>query len=360
MKIYIYLLIIFATMLVSNSAQADDLPKGLKGLSIGGDWYLSHISGEESDGTNYDEWAVTRAYVNIKKKGITPYLDSRITLDAHQDAEGDMEVRLKYAYAHFKFGDMGFVTQPNLELGLVHTPWLDFEQKINRYRMRGTMFIERSGLFNSADFGFTFGGNFGGEMDKDYQKNVNKSYAGKFGSFAVGFYNGGGYHAEETNLNKVAEARISVRPVPDVVPGLQVSYFGTFGDGNFATDSTASEEWKTNIAMLSYEHEMFTVAGQYAFGQGNQKGTWADSVDYSGYSLFAEGKFGPNWRAILNYDFFDINADNDDDAFTKLIVGVGYDFGSSNILLFDYETKSYEMSGVDNSNEYKLTMQIHY
>jgi len=219
----IILIGIFISCPMFSAVMAGDLPKGLSGISIGAKHYLSYVSGEDSDGENYDYWAVERAYLTIKKKGITPFLDSRITLDAHMDDEGDMEVRLKYAYAYFKLNDVGFITKPNIELGLVHMPWLDFEQNLNYYRMIGKMFIERSGLFNSADFGFTVRGYFGGEMDGDYKKSVNKKYAGRYGSFAAGIYNGGGYHAKEKNLNKVAEARITVRPMPEMIPGLQVS-----------------------------------------------------------------------------------------------------------------------------------------
>lgn len=349
--------IIFGCFALSSTVMAADLPKGLSGISIEGKHYLSWVSGEDSDGDNYDSWAVSRSYLTIKKKGITPFLDSRITLDAHQDGEGDMEVRLKYAYAYFKLNDFSFITKPNIELGLVHMPWLDFEQNMNYYRMIGKMFIERSGLFNSADFGFTFSGYFAGEMDDDYKKSVNKKYAGRYGSFAAGIYNGGGYHAEENNLNKVAEARITLRPMPDVIPGFQVSYFGLTGQGNQSVDVP---DWQVNLVKLSYEHSMMTLTGQYAFGKGNQKGSWSDDNDFSGYSLFAEGKFGKNWRGILNYDYFDVNVDMDDDAYNRLIAGVGYDFGKKNILIFNYETKMPEDSDVDPSVEYKLTMQISY
>ena len=34
------------------------------------------------------------------------------------------------------------------EFGLVHRPWLDFEQKVDQYRAQGKMYIEKSGIFN--------------------------------------------------------------------------------------------------------------------------------------------------------------------------------------------------------------------
>jgi len=139
-----------------------------------------------------------------------------------------------------------------------------------------------------------------------------------------------------------------------------VSYFGLTGQGHKGVDTLALPDWQVNLGMLSYEHQLITLTGQYAFGKGNQKGTWADSVDFSGYSLFSEGKFGKHWRGILNYDHFDPNTDTEDDGYNRLIAGVGYDFSKKNILIFNYETKISEDSNVNNSVEYKLTMQISY
>ena len=51
-------------------------------------------------------------------------------------------------------------------------PWLDFEEHINNFRMQDTMFMERNGLFNSADVGVMAGGNLGRHDVDDYQKNV--------------------------------------------------------------------------------------------------------------------------------------------------------------------------------------------
>ena len=89
---------------------------------------------------------------------ILPNLSGRITMDAHQDGEEDMEVRLKYAYGKYSLGDVGGITGLGLEGGIVHMVWLDFEEHINLYRMRDKMFVERSGMFNSADFGVTLTG----------------------------------------------------------------------------------------------------------------------------------------------------------------------------------------------------------
>jgi len=355
-----------------ESMEASSVPKGLKGVTIGGVYYLHYQNGESSSQT-YNKFKVSRAYLTVKKK-ILPFLSSRITMDISQDDTGDIKVRAKYAYAHFKFQDMGFITNPNLELGLVHMPWLDFEEHINYYRMQGHMFMEESHLFNSADFGFTLGGYFGGELDDEYKKTVNKKYAGRFGSFAVGAYNGGGYHAKEKNENKTIESRLTVRPLPDIIPGAQISYFGIFGKGNQAPDSTdENPDWMLTAIMFSYEHRYLTLTGQFIAGDGNQKGTFAETTSNAngdiltrtsnsiqGMSLFGEGKLGSNWRVIGRFDSFDENTDVDDDEHTRIIVGAGYDFGHHNILIADYQIIDYAASDIDNDTRLQVTMQIHY
>jgi hypothetical protein len=249
-------------------------------------------------------------------------------------------------------------------------PWLDFEEHLNFYRMQGTMFMERVGLFNSADLGLTFNTLLGGKIDENYQKSVNKDYPGRYGSFSLGLYNGGGYSASEKNQTKAFETRLTIRPLPDVLQGLQASYFGIFGTSNQTTqedissnDTTGEDDinaWQTNALMLSFEHQYVTLSAQYVMGSGNQIGDWADSVDYSGYSFFAEGKLSKHWRAIARYDVFDPNTDTDDDGYNRAIVGLGYDFGKQNLLLMDYDVKSYQDSSKDPDPRFSITMQINY
>jgi hypothetical protein len=227
--------VVLSTVTLPLRAGAEsEVPKGVRDLEVGALWYLSYQSGESSSG-DYNKFAIKRGYINVAKR-MAPWLDARITPDVHQDETGDVKARLKYAYAKFLISSGGAVFKPWLEFGLVHTPWLDFEEHVDYYRLQDTMFSERNGNFNSADFGLTFGALLGGEMGEEYRSAVNNKYPGRYGSFAAGVYNGGGYHAVEKNENKALEGRLTVRPAPDVVPGLQFSYFGVYGDANLPED----------------------------------------------------------------------------------------------------------------------------
>lgn len=329
-----------------ESLKKEVVPKALEGLSIGTLSYIDYSGGREKDGHGYNRFHLTRGYINVKKK-LTPWLAFRVTPDITQDDTGDFKLRLKYLYAEVHPPDVGFLTDMKAEIGMGHIPWLDFEEHINPYRVQGTMFIERAGTFNSADLGVSLQGYLGGQLDKDYQGSVSKHYAGRYGSWHIGVYNGCGYHAKESNENKVPEVRLTLRPLPDWVPGLQVSYFGLFGEGN-ARAGGDYPDFNVNLGMVSYENPWVTFTGQYARTRGNQKGSL---VDGAGRALQAEGySFFLNTRLPLldrqfslfgRYDHLDPDIKDrltpGEDAYDLAMGGLSWTFYPSCLALLVYE-----------------------
>ena len=338
-----------------SQKDVESIVKALKGLSIGSEWYLSYQDGKSNNGTDYNKFAIKRGYITIKKS-ILPMLSARVTTDIYSNADGSVAVRMKYIYGQFHFDDMGFMTKPNIEFGQVHTPWLDFEEHINLFRCQDTMFLERNGLFASADQGITFSSLIGGTMDKDYQSRVTKNYPGRYGSFAVGVYNGGGYHASEQNKNKVIQGRLTIRPLPDVIPGLQVSYLGIIGKGNMSTEP----DWRTNLGFVSYESEFVTLTGQYYWGKGKSSGS--DENDKKGHSLFAEIKPSKKFSVIGRYDHFDPNDNASNDANDRYIVGLAYmlDKPHHNMILVDYDTVKYDQADKEDDKRVQVTLQVEF
>ncbi|MEW6067899.1 MAG: hypothetical protein AB1610_06380 [Nitrospirota bacterium] len=336
----------------------------LKDIKFGLLWYLSYQSGE-ANGEEYGKFTAKRGYFRFTKEFL-PWFDSHITLDITQasDSEetgdpsnsldGSVAVRVKYLYGKFKLPDAVFLTKPFIEFGIVHMPWLDYEEHVNFYRCQDTMFIERNNTFNSADMGLTFVSLFGGEMDEEYQKNVSKYYPGRYGSMSVGVYNGGGYHAAEKNGDKVLEGRLTIRPLPDIIPGLQFSYFGITGKGNKDTDP----DWNVNLGFVSFEHKYAVVTGQYYQGKGNQKGD--DENDRDGYSFFTEIKPHKKFSIIGRYDRFDPDTDTDEDENTRYIVGAAYhiDKQHKNMIVLDYDTVNYEDDSEEDENRIQVTLQV--
>jgi hypothetical protein len=343
--------------------------KALKGLKFESLLYLSYQSGQENNGTDFSRFALKRGYLTIKKD-IMPWFSTRFTADITQvkdeakdsnnkvysNYDGSVAVRMKYLYGLFNLPDNAFLTKPNIEVGLVHMPWIDFEEKVNFYRLQDTMFLERNSIFDSADTGITFSSLIGGTIDDNYQKSVNNSYPGRYGSMSFGIYNGGGYHASEKNTNKVFEGRLTIRPLPDIIPGLQFSYFGTVGKGNQATNP----EWSTNLLFVSFEHKYLTLTGQYYTGKGNQGGS--DEKEKKGHSVFAEIKPMDKFSIIGRYDHFDPDKNSANDENDRYIVGLAYmlDKPHNNMILIDYDTVNYKQTGKKDDNRVQLTLQISF
>jgi polyhydroxyalkanoate synthesis regulator phasin len=343
--------------------------KALKGFKFGLLWYLSYQNGTTGNmdgGAGYSKFDVKRGYFTVEKE-FMPWFSARTTLDvttvkdSTSNLDGSLSVRLKYMYGKFNIPDFAFFTKPNVEIGLVHMPWLDFEEHLNYYRLQDTMFIERNGIFNSADVGLTFTSLLGGTVDETYQKEVNNAYPGRYGSVQFGIYNGGGYHASEKNQGKPFEARLTLRPLPDFIPGLQVSYFGLWGKGN----TSDNPDWQVNNGMLSFEHKDVVLTGQYYWGKGQQNGSNEDKK--KGYSFFTELKLYNMIKDSFNkfsiigrFDHFDPNTELSDDDNNRYIAGLAYylDKPHQNMLLLDYDTVDYKQKGKSDDKRIQLTLQV--
>ena len=354
----------------ATPAAPAELPAALKGLKIGTTTYVSYQDGSANNssgvGLDYSKFVLKRGYIDVRKE-ITPYFNARITPDITLDSSGNTNVRMKYLYAAVSKQELGFIGKPYVEFGMAHMPWLDFEENINRFRMQDTMFMERNGLFNSADVGVFAAGNFGEELPKEYRERVNPGQAGRWGSFGVGVYNGGGYNASEKNSNKVLEGRVSLRPLPDIVPGLQVSAFGVSGKGNIEETATVTApDWEVLSGMVSYESPRLVLTAQYEQGKGNQKGTAVDAsgkaLDHDGYSFFTEVRLDQAQKYSLfgRYDRFDPNTDDPAADVTKRsIVGFAWQFIKNNYWVLDYDRLEHSGSR-DTEDRLQLTLQIKY
>lgn len=318
-------------------------------LKISGQWFLGYQYSDDTD-PETNQFTLKRGYITFQTK-LNHYLSVRFTQDITLDEEGEdagnIEVRLKYCFLKLKLDDIAFITKPTFEFGLVHRPWLDFEQKINLYRVQGKMFLERYKIINSADFGITFMCNLGGEMPASYKKNVNKSYAGYYGSIMLGIYNGPGYHTFEINQNKTFEGRISVRPFPEFIPGLQFTYSNVIGKAN----NEASSNFFVNDFYISSESKYHKSAVQYYWGTGDYHDTYVDSLNIPGhnigYSFFGEAKFLNNKLCLFErYDRFFSSSDNYDNIEKQsYVLGISSYFYKQNKILFDIDFSQDEPGG---------------
>ena len=131
---------------------------------------------------------------------------------------------------------------------------------------------------------------------------------------------------------------MTVRPLPVVIPGFQVSYHGIRGKGN----TTESPDWDLNTVYISYDHHRFALAGMIHSGTGNFKGKMLDSsdnpLDHDGYSLFGELKFTSRKISLIGrYDLFDDKPDSENNNSERIIAGIAYRIHAKTRALLDYD-----------------------
>lgn len=366
-KLLLFLMVLqlSANSIIAQSNQTKFESAYLSNLSIDMQWFLSYLNGENK-GKTYNEFTLKRGYVNIKKKINNTFsgrITTDITVDKEGDGEGDVEIRLKYLYLKYQLPSYGIFHKPYFEFGLVHRPWLDFEQHINVYRVQGTMFLERNNVISSGDYGIFFLSLLGDEMNEHYKNTVNKNFAGTYGSFAIGIFNGGGYHALEKNESKSLESRLTIRPFYKTIPGLQFSYHGAIGKGNVAE----SPEWKYSSAYISYEHEHLIFTSEYYIGKGNYKGSAIqdtvsfEAVPQKGYSLFSEWKmFNRKISLIGRYDIFTQEFNNSDVTTRRTITGFAFHFIRGCKIIVDYDIVKYSNKVRKNSYVFEVAIELKY
>jgi hypothetical protein len=354
---------ISALLFVSVTTQAEEKlfptkPKvsGLAFLS-----YENAFDHEDDDNDNdYSRFRIRRGYLTLKGD-VTERLSYRFTIDAFDDEEG-AEYRLKYLYGSYKLGNFGNIfTQNKIHFGLTKTPYVDYMATINHYRMDEKMSLDRMKLVSSSDLGAHFTANFGGEMDDKYKKEVSKKNVGKYGSLDIGAYNGGGYSFIDMDYFMTYQARVSLRPLPGVLPGFQLTGFGLFSKMNLEDENPMDgDEWNVLNFSTSYQHKRFNLVAEYTMGEGSRFGKMMDeegAIEYTGYGAFGEFKVNDKWSVIARYDYYDHYLKKHDKEFSCVTGGIAYKIFKGNIVMLSYD---YETLGDKEKSTVMFTTQLKY
>lgn len=347
-------------LIIGFSAYSQDLENKktfLDSTTISGEWFLGF---GYNDQTEISTFHLKRGYFTIRTK-LNDVFSVRYTQDITTDTEGsdmgNVEMRLKYLLLRVDLKNIDFLQNSFFEFGLVHRPWLEYEQKITGYRVQGKMFTDRYDLLISADFGISYAGLIGGEINKEYQERVSSYYPGRYGSFCFGVYNGGGYHALEKNNNKIIEGRLSLRPLPDFIPGFQLSYTFSYGKSNTPLNIA---DYRLNVIHLSSVSAKHKLIVQYYSGTGGYNGDYTDEDGLSyrneGYSGFAEIMIPRTKLSVFSrYDKLVSYQDNNISQET-LIAGLTYRFLKNKVLL-NYDQNEY--MGVF-TRIYELALEVNF
>jgi hypothetical protein len=311
-----FLSVLLAALAVSVSAQTQSTPPPSQAKPAEPDYpiirvgmlsYLQYAAETENrdDANSFD---VTRAYLNINAQ-VASRVRFRFTPDIRRITDGSLAgsltLRVKYA-----FGQLDTLGQSGswARFGLHQTPWLDFEESINRYRVQGTMFAEREALIpGSGDFGAS------------YFTPLPHGY----GEVHGGVFNGEGFTQAEANKYKSVQGRLTVRPFPNrgIAHGLRIS--GFFNKGWYAADRPRD----LGIVMGSFEHRHLVATVQYLNATEAPSATTPVQIDRNGWSAFIEPKQGPSgWAGLVRYDSFEPDESIPDSTQQRVIAGGGYWF----------------------------------
>ena len=175
----------------ADAGPATTAPVNVPAVTFGVVSFLQYAAElHESDG--YNAFDVTRGYFNIQARlsdrvrvRFTP--DVRPTTDASLNS--NLSLRLEYASLEADVTDGATII-----FGMHETPWLTFEESVNRYRVQGPFFAERQGLIpGPSDVG------------------VSVKTTGTRTQIHAGVYNGEGYGRSEADKYKSVEGRVTVQ-----------------------------------------------------------------------------------------------------------------------------------------------------
>jgi hypothetical protein len=261
---------------------------------------------ENRDG--YNVFDLTRGYININGQ-LAQNVRFRVTPDIRRATSdstlsGSLLFRVKYAFLEL---DNLTTTGSWIRFGAHQTPWLDFEESINRYRVQGTMFSERENLIpGSSDFGVGY-----------------FTPIGKYIDVQTGVYNGEGYAQTDANKYKSAQGRLTVRPFAGrgIANGFRLS--GFYNAGWYAADRPR----RLGIVMGSFEHRHLVATLQYLKATENPSAAAPRDIRRSGSSGFVEVRQGPQgWAVLTRLDHLDPDRMLGDNSQRRVIAGGAYWF----------------------------------
>ena len=256
---------------------------------------------------DFNAFDLTRGYININGQ-LSSNVRFRVTPDVRRITDstlaGTLVFRVKYAFVEL---DNLTGARSWVRFGAHQTPWLDFEESINRYRVQGTVFSEREGLIpGSSDFGL---GVF--------------TPVGKFIDIQAGVYNGEGYTQTDTNKYKSAQGRLTLRPLAGRGIGNGLRLSGFYNAGWYAADRPR----RLGIVMGSFEHTHLVATLQYLKATENPSAAAPRDIDRNGSSGFVEIRQGmQGWAAIARVDRLDPDEALGNNSQRRVIAGGAYWF----------------------------------
>ena len=362
--------------LAKSAQKGEFLPSALKGLKVGttvfAGWQAIDRNFYNNSGkTSSNKFYVDRAYLSLSKD-INNWLGVNVVTDIYSQGNSgsNWAVRLKNAYVRLNFFD----TTTNM--GMIPTFSDAYDSAIWPYRVQGKHLLDEIGLQSSADVGISNQGVIGGYMDADYLKFASKPFAGKWGGWMIGAFNGVGYSDDEGNGNKAVSALVYFRPAPmvPILKGLQLAYTGTYGKSNSTFNAaygntTDNPDWYVNVVQASLQHAYFTVLSQYYWGQGSRSST--EELNRRGHLVagFMRIPSLEKMRVFAKYYYVDPDSSNETatglraSQYKTYVAGLSYDVTGEFMPFIAFERRNYNKelaAGTSDYNKYQIGFQLKF
>ena len=310
------------------AAQAPTPPQ----ITVGGLVYTQWVYQLKDSVNHTNNFDITRAYLNVLGRfsgGVT----FRLTTDVQRFGTGgnaaitnpDNSLRLRLKYAFATYTPQGSAL--TYKAGLIHTPWLDWEEALWDYRMQGAMAMDRAGYLSSADYGVGVDGKW--KSDK-----VNVQFTVVNGTF---------YSGTSTVEGKDAEARVSVRVLDtndsSRTGGLRITGYAGYG-------RQATGDRNRFLGMVSYRSKEITLAGEAATTQDGQLSATNGHV----YSAFGVYRFPQSKAAVIARVDVTHKQAGAVDKQTRYIAGVSYQLSPNWRLLGDWDYANYQTDALNTTN----------
>lgn len=279
-------------------------------------------------GAGFSSFSVTRAWLTVEGRP-TDWLSAYMELDATHMLElsGSTEKWAAapgrmFPYLRTAQIELRDVLEPYLRLrmGLLPTPWTQFENGLYGYRMQNVQLSVREKVLAPRDFGVAAYGDLPAGL----------------GSYHVGLFNGSGL-APETSAGKLAAARLTFTPFACWEP---IAPLGVSGMG-----ATSPEKFSWG-GLLHYGRQGVTpltvAVGPFGFQDpAKGGGAWG----WTGFGVLALGTFHP-WlepiELVGRLDGWDPDTRVAGDAYTQVVGGIAYKITPQTRLLVDSESRLHE------------------
>ena len=342
---------------IAEETTAPKILSKAKKIKFEGVGYLGYTFIDRNNGVDEGDFEIRRGYFITKF-----YLNNkdyfRFTLDVtkhhHKDksTEGnELNAKLKHLYLYKDLST--YIPYTGFEIGLVHTPWLDYEEHSGWwYRSISKTFYEASDgahLLPSADLGIDF-------------KTKTKYISAEYGIFEGEGYDHIGRKDKGNKGNKpmiegrltahiIGDGRKKQNPLKDQYLNISLHALNSYNHRGSDDNLTVYQ------AHIVYNQPLFLVAGQYI------KSDWykGSENEGDGYSFNFELRPLLEHRLAVfgRYDHWDAENNNSQDR-DMYIYGISWRMNKYIRWIINGISTDYKDSDTKDYNKYMLSTEVHF